>query len=165
MARPVAIQIRVARAWRSKRASTGASSGDRRTNNNRMNCLGDRGARGAEEPGTDVTVVSDSKCMGGWRRAGCSIGRRAGFAKKKNPDLWQAALPAHLTASTTCASTGQGGPQWPPAERTGAHQLVVAACEQSGLPADEEYERMGEGEGLFSANRSHKNASPDVVGF
>ncbi len=83
-----------------------------------------------------------------WRRAGSSGRKKKHFAKKKNPDLWERFL--HIYPKHPAIRF-----QWMPGVTTAtrrtelADRLAVAAREQAlSLPADEAYERMGEG-GLF----------------
>lgn len=124
--------------------------GFRRTTNNRMELLAVivalEALKGEEH---EVTVVSDSKYVvdaveKGWVFAWEKIR----FAKKKNPDLWERFLRAYRKHQVRFRwIRGHNGH----AENELCDRLAVAAREQPGLPADEAYERMGEGDaGIFA---------------
>ncbi len=119
--------------------------GYRRTTNNRMELLAVIAALEAlKGTGHDVTVVSDSKYVVDAVEQGWLFDwEKKGFAKKKNPDLWKRFLLAYRKQHVRF--------QWIRGHAGHPHnelcdRLAVAAREQPGLPADEEFERM-EGEG------------------
>lgn len=124
--------------------------GFRNTTNNRMELLAVIVALEAlKKPGMEVTVVSDSKYVvdsveKGW----VFTWEKKAFAKKKNPDLWKRFLVAYRqhTVRFQWIRGHSGHP-----ENELCDQLAVAAREQSDLPADEVYEKLGEGDELFSA--------------
>jgi ribonuclease HI len=99
--------------------------------------------------GHEVTVVSDSKYVVDAVEKGWVFGwERKRFAKRKNPDLWRRFLPVYRKHQVRFhwIRGHAGHPQNELCDR-----LAVAAREQPGLPADEVYERMGEGdEGIFA---------------
>lgn len=114
--------------------------GFRLTTNNRMELLAVIVALEAlKGEGHDVTIVSDSKYVvdaveKGWVFAW----EKKGFASKKNPDLWRRFLriyPRHKVRFQWIRGHA-GHPLNELCDR-----LAVAAREQPGLPADEEYER------------------------
>ncbi len=125
--------------------------GYRRTTNNRMELLAVITALEAlKNPGTEVTIVSDSKYVVDSVEKGWVFDwEKKRFAKKKNPDLWQRFLNVYRQHKVRFQwiRGHNGHPQ-----NELCDQLAVAAREQPGLPADEVYERLGEGEGLFSAD-------------
>lgn len=118
--------------------------GYRRTTNNRMELLAVITALEAlKSPGTEVLVVSDSKYVIDAVQQGWVFGwEKKGFAKKKNPDLWQRFLAIYRQhrVSFQWVRGHNGHPQNELCDR-----LAVAAREQKDLPADEAYERAGEG--------------------
>jgi ribonuclease HI len=124
--------------------------GFRRTTNNRMELLAVIVALEAlKGEGHEVTVVSDSKYVVDAVEKGWVFGwERKRFAKRKNPDLWRRFLPVYRKHQVRFhwIRGHAGHPQNELCDR-----LAVAAREQPGLPADEVYERMGEGdEGIFA---------------
>lgn len=124
--------------------------GFRRTTNNRMELLAVIAALEAlKRPGMEVTVVSDSKYVVDSVEKGWVFEwEKKGFAKKKNPDLWQRFLKAYRQHKVKFhwIRGHNGHPQ-----NELCDQLAVAAREQSDLAVDEVYERLGDGDGLFSA--------------
>lgn len=122
--------------------------GYRRTTNNRMELLGAIVALEAlKSPGTEVTIVSDSKYVVDSVEKGWVFDwEKKGFAKKKNPDLWKRFLVAYRKHRVRFQwiRGHNGHPQ-----NELCDQLAVAAREQPGLPADEAYEQLGD-EGMFS---------------
>lgn len=124
--------------------------GFRRTTNNRMELLAVITALEAlKKPGMEVLVVSDSKYVIDSVQQGWVFDwEKKGFAKKKNPDLWKRFLAIYRQhkVSFHWIRGHNGHPQNELCDR-----LAVAAREQRDLPADEVYEQLGEGEGLFSA--------------
>lgn len=130
--------------------------GFRRTTNNRMELLAVIVALEAlKGEGHDVTVVSDSKYVvdavqKGWVFAW----KKAGFAKKKNPDLWRRFLqvyPKHHVKFQWIRGHA-GHPLNELCDR-----LAVAAREQPGLPPDEGYERMEKEGPLFATDEETGN--------
>lgn len=121
--------------------------GYRRTTNNRMELLGAIVAlESLKSPGTEVTIVSDSKYVVDSVEKGWVFDwEKKGFAKKKNPDLWKRFLVAYRKHRVRFQwiRGHNGHPQ-----NELCDQLAVAAREQPGLPADEAYEQMGD-EGMF----------------
>ncbi len=124
--------------------------GFRRTTNNRMELLAVIAALEAlKQPGMEVLVVSDSKYVIDSVEKGWVFDwEKKNFAKKKNPDLWKRFLAIYRQhrVKFQWIRGHNGHPQNELCDR-----LAVAAREQRDLPADEVYERLGEGEGLFSA--------------
>jgi len=122
--------------------------GFRRTTNNRMELLAVIAALEAlKKPGMEVTIVSDSKYVvdsvgKGW----VFTWEKKNFAKKKNPDLWKRFLAIYRQHNVRFQwiRGHNGHPQ-----NELCDQLAVAAREQPDLPADEVYESLGEGDGLF----------------
>jgi ribonuclease HI len=85
-------------------------------------------------------VVSDSKYVVDAVRQGWLLDwEKKGFAKKKNPDLWRRFLKSYRKhhVQFEWIRGHAGHPQNELCDR-----LAVAAREQPGLPADEEFERM-----------------------
>jgi ribonuclease HI len=127
--------------------------GYRRTTNNRMELLAAIVAlEELKQPGTEVTIVSDSKYVVDSVEKGWVFEwERKGFAKKKNPDLWQRFLLAYRRhrVSFQWIRGHAGHPQ-----NELCDELAVAARSQPDLQVDEVYERAGEGDGLFSAPSS-----------
>ncbi len=121
--------------------------GFRRTTNNRMELLAVITALEAlKKPGIEVLVVSDSKYVIDSVEQGWVFDwEKKNFAKKKNPDLWKRFLAIYRQhrVSFQWIRGHNGHPQNELCDR-----LAVAAREQMDLPADEVYERLGEG--LFS---------------
>lgn len=121
--------------------------GYRRTTNNRMELLAAIVAlESMKNPGTEVTIVSDSKYVVDSVEKGWVFDwEKKGFAKKKNPDLWKRFLVAYRKHRVRFQwiRGHNGHPQ-----NELCDQLAVAAREQPGLPADEAYEQMGD-EGMF----------------
>jgi ribonuclease HI len=115
--------------------------GYRRTTNNRMELLAVIAALEAlKGEGHEVTVVSDSKYVVDAVRQGWLLDwEKKGFAKKKNPDLWRRFLKSYRKhhVQFEWIRGHAGHPQNELCDR-----LAVAAREQPGLPADEEFERM-----------------------
>jgi len=122
--------------------------GYRRTTNNRMELLAAIVALEAlKNPGTEVTIVSDSKYVVDAVQQGWLFDwEKKGFAKKKNPDLWKRFLTIYRQhrVGFQWIRGHNGHPQNELCDR-----LAVAAREQPDLPADEVYERTGGEEGLF----------------
>lgn len=122
--------------------------GYRLTTNNRMELLAAIVAlETMKSPGTEVTIVSDSKYVVDSVEKGWVFDwEKKGFAKKKNPDLWKRFLVAYRKHRVRFQwiRGHNGHPQ-----NELCDQLAVAAREQPGLPADEAYEQMGD-EGLFN---------------
>ena len=124
--------------------------GFRRTTNNRMELLAVIVAlESLKGEGHEVTVISDSKYVVDAVEKGWVLSwEKKHFAKKKNPDLWKRFLAAYRkhTVRFHWIRGHAGHPQNELCDR-----LAVAAREQPSLPADEAYERMGEGdEGIFA---------------
>lgn len=124
--------------------------GFRRTTNNRMELLAVIVAlESLKGDGHEVTVISDSKYVVDSVEKGWVFGwEKKRFAKKKNPDLWKRFLLGYRRHHVRFhwIRGHAGHPQNELCDR-----LAVAAREQPGLPADETYERMGEGdEGIFA---------------
>ncbi|MFZ1687895.1 MAG: ribonuclease HI [Flavobacteriales bacterium] len=121
--------------------------GFRRTTNNRMELLATIVAlESLKSPGTEVTIVSDSKYVVDSVEKGWVFDwEKKGFAKKKNPDLWKRFLVIYRQHKVRFQwiRGHNGHPQ-----NELCDQLAVAAREQPDLPADEVYERIGD-EGLF----------------
>lgn len=115
--------------------------GYRRTTNNRMELLAVIAALEAlKGEGHEVTVVSDSKYVVDAVRQGWLLDwEKKGFAKKKNPDLWRRFLKSYRKhhVQFEWIRGHAGHPQNELCDR-----LAVAAREQPGLPADEEFERI-----------------------
>ena len=124
--------------------------GFRRTTNNRMELLAAIVAlEELKKPGMDVTIISDSKYVVDSVEKGWLFDwEKKHFAKKKNPDLWQRFLRAYRQhrVKFQWIRGHNGHPQ-----NELCDELAVAARSQPDLMADEAYERMGEGDGLFSA--------------
>lgn len=122
--------------------------GYRRTTNNRMELLAVIVALEAlKNPGTEVTIVSDSKYVVDAVQQGWLFDwEKKGFTKKKNPDLWKRFLTIYRQhrVGFQWIRGHNGHPQNELCDR-----LAVAAREQPDLPADEVYERTGSEEGLF----------------
>ena len=100
-----------------------------------------------KNPGTEVTIVSDSKYVVDAVQQGWLFDwEKKGFAKKKNPDLWKRFLTIYRQhrVGFQWIRGHNGHPQNELCDR-----LAVAAREQPDLPADEVYERTGGEEGLF----------------
>ena len=118
--------------------------GYRKTTNNRMELLGAIVAlESLKTAGTEVLIVSDSKYVidsveKGWVFAW----EKKGFAKKKNPDLWQRFLRAYRQHHVKFhwVRGHNGHPQ-----NELCDELAVAARSQPELQVDEVYERTGEG--------------------
>ena len=118
--------------------------GFRRTTNNRMELLAVIMALEAlKGTGHEVTVVSDSKYVVDAVEKGWLFDwEKKGFAKKKNPDLWKRFLGVYRLHHVRFQwIRGHNGHP----ENELCDRLAVAAREQFDLPADEEYERSGEG--------------------
>lgn len=124
--------------------------GYRRTTNNRMELMAVIVALEALKlPGMEVTVVSDSKYVVDAVEQGWLFDwEKKGFAKKKNPDLWRRFLEVYRRhrVSFRWIRGHAGHPQ-----NELCDELAVAARSQPELQVDDVYERMGEGDGLFSA--------------
>lgn len=116
--------------------------GYRMTTNNRMELLAVIvGLETLKNPGTEVVVVSDSKYVVDAVEKGWVFDwERKGFAKKKNPDLWQRFLKAYRRHKVRFhwIRGHNGHPQNELCDR-----LAVAAREQPAalLAVDEAYER------------------------
>lgn len=121
--------------------------GYRRTTNNRMELMAAIVALEAlKAPGTDVTIVSDSKYVVDAVEQGWLFEwEKKGFAKKKNPDLWQRFLKVYRRHNVRFEwiRGHNGHPQ-----NELCDELAVAARSQPDLLVDEVYERSGDG-GLF----------------
>lgn len=124
--------------------------GFRRTTNNRMELLAVivalEALKGEEH---EVTVVSDSKYVVDAVEKGWVFDwERKRFAKKKNPDLWERFLRIYRKHRVRFQwIRGHNGHP----ENELCDRLAVAAREQRDLPADEGYERLGEGDsGIFA---------------
>ncbi|MBL0045901.1 MAG: ribonuclease HI [Flavobacteriales bacterium] len=122
--------------------------GFRRTTNNRMELLATIVAmESLKQPGTEITIVSDSKYVVDSVEKGWVFGwEKKNFAKKKNPDLWKRFLLIYRQHKVRFhwIRGHNGHPQ-----NELCDQLAVAAREQKDLPADEVYEQLGENDGLF----------------
>ncbi|MEO8069733.1 MAG: ribonuclease HI [Flavobacteriales bacterium] len=118
--------------------------GFRRTTNNRMELLATIVAmESMKTPGTEITIVSDSKYVVDSVEKGWVFDwEKKGFAKKKNPDLWKRFLVIYRQHRVRFQwiRGHNGHPQ-----NELCDQLAVAAREQPDLPADEVYERIGDG--------------------
>ena len=118
--------------------------GYRRTTNNRMELLAAIVAlESLKAPGTEVTIVSDSKYVIDSVEKGWVFDWESkGFAKKKNPDLWQRFLAAYRRHKVKFQwiRGHNGHPQ-----NELCDELAVAARSQPDLQVDEVYERLGEG--------------------
>lgn len=122
--------------------------GYRRTTNNRMELLAVIAALEAlKGTGHEVLVVSDSKYVVDAVEKGWLFDwEKKGFAKKKNPDLWKRFLLAYRKHQVRFHWI-RGHAGHPLNEL--CDRLAVAAREQPGLPADEEYERQEAAGPLF----------------
>ncbi len=122
--------------------------GYRRTTNNRMELLAVIAAMEAlKGTGHEVLVVSDSKYVVDAVEKGWLFDwEKKGFAKKKNPDLWKRFLLAYRKHQVRFHWI-RGHAGHPLNEL--CDRLAVAAREQPGLPADEEYERQEAAGPLF----------------
>lgn len=119
------------------------SQGYRRTTNNRMELLAVIvGLEAIKEPGYEVTVYSDSryvvdaveqKWLWGWVKKG--------FAKVKNPDLWQRLLKVYTKHKVRFVWV-KGHAGNPENER--CDQLAVQAASGGQLLIDEGYESSNE---------------------
>jgi ribonuclease HI len=121
--------------------------GYRRTTNNRMELLAAIVAlESLKTPGTEVTIVSDSKYVVDSVEKGWVFDwEKKGFAKKKNPDLWRRFLLAYRQHRVRFQwiRGHNGHPQ-----NELCDELAVAARSQPDLLVDEVYEQGGDG-GLF----------------
>lgn len=116
--------------------------GYRRTTNNRMELLAVIvGLESLKRPGTEVVVVSDSKYVIDSVEKGWVFDwEKKGFAKKKNPDLWQRFLKVYRQHKVRFHwIRGHNGH----AQNELCDRLAVAAREQSNLAVDEVYEQVG----------------------
>lgn len=115
------------------------SEGYRLTTNNRMELLAVVvGLKALKNPGSNVTVVSDSKYVvdainKGWLRGWV----KKGFKDKKNVDLWQRLLPL-LQKHNVQFQWVKGHNSHPQNER--CDRLAVAASEGPDLRIDQGYE-------------------------
>lgn len=115
------------------------SGGFLRTTNNRMELMAVIvGLEALTRPGLDVTVVSDSKyvvdaVLQGW----VFNWERRGWAKAKNPDLWQRFLRAYRQHNVRMQWV-KGHNSHPQNER--CDQLAVAAAQGSHLQEDTGYQ-------------------------
>lgn len=118
--------------------------GFRMTTNNRMELLAViEGLEALKNPGTQVTVVSDSKYVVDAVEKGWVFDwEKKGFAKKKNPDLWRRFLGVYRKhrVKFQWVRGHNGHPQ-----NELCDQLAVAASQQPDLPADEGYESTDAG--------------------
>lgn len=118
--------------------------GYRKTTNNRMELLAAIVAlESLKAPGMEVLIVSDSKYVIDSVEKGWVFDwEKKGFAKKKNPDLWQRFLRAYRQHRVKFhwVRGHNGHPQ-----NELCDELAVAARSQPDLQVDEVYERTGEG--------------------
>ena len=118
--------------------------GFRMTTNNRMELLSViEGLEALKNPGTQDTVVSDSKYVVDAVEQGWVFGwEKKGFAKKKNPDLWKRFLVIYRKHKVKFqwVRGHNGHPQ-----NELCDQLAVAASQQPDLPPDEGYESADAG--------------------
>ena len=115
------------------------SGGFARTTNNRMELLAViEGLRAIRWEGAEVQVWSDSTYVVRAITEGWLMNwERKGFAKVKNPDLWQAFLPLYRRHKVTFHWI-KGHAGHPQNER--CDRLAVAAYRQSDLPPDPGYD-------------------------
>ena len=115
------------------------SGGFSLTTNNRMELLAViEGLRAIRWENADVEVWSDSTYVVKAITEGWLLNwERKGFAKVKNPDLWQAFLPLYRRHRVTFHWI-KGHAGHPQNER--CDRLAVAAYRQEGLPPDKGYE-------------------------
>lgn len=115
------------------------SAGFRKTTNNRMELMAVIvGLEAIKEPGYDVTIYSDSKYVVDAIQQKWILGwQRKGFAKVKNPDLWQRFLRVFQKhrVKFVWVKGHAGNP-----ENERCDQLAVQAATGPGLLIDEGYE-------------------------
>lgn len=119
------------------------SEGFRHTTNNRMELLAViRALQELKVRDIPVTIYSDSKYVVDAIEKGWLWGwQKKGFQDKKNPDLWRIYIPLHVRYKPKFVWV-KGHAGHPENER--CDQLAVAAAERPNLPADEEYEKVGQ---------------------
>jgi ribonuclease HI len=123
------------------------TAGYRKTTNNRMELLAVIvGLETLKEPGREVTIFSDSKYVVDAVEQGWIWGwQKKGFAKTKNPDLWQRFLKIYGQHKVKFKwLKGHAGH----AENERCDQLAVQSATSPGLLIDEGYEAGNEGRGL-----------------
>ena len=120
------------------------AKGYRKTTNNRMELLAVIvGLEQLKNPGTEVVVTSDSKYVVDSVNKKWVFGwEKKGFSGKKNPDLWQRFLKIYRKHKVRFVWV-KGHNNHPMNER--CDRLAVAAAEQTGLEADEGYEKAEAG--------------------
>ena len=119
------------------------SEGFRHTTNNRMELLAViRALQELKVRDIPVTIYSDSKYVVDAIEKGWLWGwKKKGFQDKKNTDLWRIYIPLHVRYKPKFVWV-KGHAGHPENER--CDQLAVAAAERPNLPADEEYEKVGQ---------------------
>jgi ribonuclease HI len=123
------------------------TAGYRKTTNNRMELLAVIvGLEALKEPGHTVTIYSDSKYVVDAVEQGWIWGwQKKGFAKTKNPDLWQRFLKVYARHKVKFKwLKGHAGH----AENERCDQLAVQSATSPGLLVDEGYEAGNDGLGL-----------------
>jgi ribonuclease HI len=123
------------------------TAGYRKTTNNRMELLAVIvGLEALKEPGHTVTIYSDSKYVVDAVEQGWIWGwQKKGFAKTKNPDLWQRFLKVYSKHKVKFKwLKGHAGH----AENERCDQLAVQSATSPGLLIDEGYEVGNDGLGL-----------------
>lgn len=117
------------------------SEGFRKTTNNRMELLAViKGLETLKNPGSRVTIYSDSKYVVDSVEKGWLWNwEKKGFAQKKNPDLWKRFIPTYKKHHVKFQWV-KGHAGIPENER--CDQLAVGAAEEPNLPADEGYEAL-----------------------
>jgi ribonuclease HI len=123
------------------------TAGYRTTTNNRMELLAVIiGLEALKEPGQEVTIYSDSKYVVDAVEQGWIWGwQKKGFAKTKNPDLWQRFLKVYSKHKVKFKwLKGHAGHL----ENERCDQLAVQSATSPGLLIDEGYEAGNEGLGL-----------------
>jgi ribonuclease HI len=120
------------------------SAGYRRTTNNRMELMAViAGLEALTRDGLQITVYSDSKyVVDAFNKGWVFEWMKKGFAKKKNPDLWQRLMRSYAKHKVQFVWI-KGHAGHPENERCDA--LAVAASEQQMLKVDEEFERNEDG--------------------
>lgn len=123
------------------------SAGFRKTTNNRMELLAViAGLEALKEPGQEVTIYSDSKYVVDAVEQGWIWGwQKKGFAKTKNPDLWQRFLKIYNQHKVKFKwLKGHAGH----IENERCDQLAVQSATGMNLLIDTGYEAGNEGLGL-----------------